>query len=148
MPTSDQITASLFVWWDDNVPSGITTIHPAQQTETVSLTEWIELRISAFSRRPGRAGGPAVIDLAVIAHCFVKPQADASRIDELADAVAETLAGRTIPVLDHSQSDTPVVGYLGLQESETHHLTRNHENHEQLPLQHAVVSTPGIVQAL
>lgn len=96
MPTSDQITASLFVWWDDYVPSGITTIHPAQQTETVSLTEWIELRISAFARRPGRAGGPAVIDLAVIAHCFVKPQADASRIDELADAVAETLTGVSV----------------------------------------------------
>ena len=142
------IAGSLFSHWADQFPLSVTTIYPGTRIETVSLTEWLELWIETWSRRAQRTTNKQVLDLTVSVHCFVKQGLDKSRIYELADAVRQTIAQKTVPIRDTSLSGTPVTGYLTLTEPETHELTRNNIGSLQHAMQHLVITCRGIAQEI
>lgn len=144
----EDVTASLFVHWDDQFPLPVATIYPGTRVNTAALDEWIELWIDTWSRRPQRASAKELIDVSVTAHCFVKQGLDKSRVQELADAVRATISQKTIAVRDYDTSGSTVVGYATIFEAETRELTRNNLNSLQHSMQHLVVSCRGIAQEI
>lgn len=141
----EQVAAGLFTWWNDNFPLSVATVYPGMRIDTNDLSEWLEMWIDTWSRRPQRPS-PEWMDIAIAVHCFVRPSTDKSRILELVNATCSTLSQQTVPIQDFELSGLPVVGYTMLFEAESRDLTRNHLNRLQHPLQHYVVSLRGIAQ--
>ncbi len=141
------ITASLFQFWSDRFNSGTTTVYPGMKVDTVSLSEWVELWVDAWSRRPQRSAGTPFVELTVTVHCFVRSGPDAGRLHALTDLVRATFAQAVVPLIDFTVSDTPEIGTIRLKEAETRNLTRRDTGTLQVVLHHTAVVIRGVVQA-
>ena len=151
MPSQFQqefIAASLFKFWSDQFPLVVTTAYPGTRIDTAALTEWLEITIDGWSRRPQRSGAPERIGLSLSVHCFVKQSLDKSRIYELSDAVRSTISQQTISLRDYDTSGTPVIGYATLLEPETRDLTRLDTDSLRHAMQHFVITCAGIAQQI
>ena len=146
--TQEDVGASLFAYWADELPISVSTVYPGTRLNTAVLDEWIELWIDAWSRKPQRATSRQLIDLSISAHCFAKQGTDKSRVHELADGARATLSQQTVAVRDFDFSGTPIVGYAKLFETETRDLTRSNLSSGEHSLQHLLVSCRGIAQEL
>lgn len=144
--THEQIASSVFVHWADQFPLTVATVYPGTQIDTNEVTEWLEIWINAWSRRPQRISNRQLLDVVVEVHCFVKRQQDKSRVHELVDAARNTLSQVTLPVRDFETSGSPIEGYAKLFEPEVHDLTRSEVGKLEHTMQHHVVRCRGIVQ--
>ena len=142
----EQVTGSVLAWWRDEFPLSVLTVWPGTAVETAGARAWIEIWVEEFARGPQRSGAPERMDLSISVHCFVEGSTDKGRVQEIADAVRETLSQRTIPIHDHDASGAPLVGYVRILEAETRELTRNQQASLQEGLQHVVVTWRGVAQ--
>lgn len=144
--SQEAISASLLSYWSGRFGGGVTTIYPGMKVDTAGLSEWAEIWVDSWSRRPQRIGGIPLIDVAATVHCFVKAGTDSGRIQELTDAVRSVFAQESVPLKDFSQSGEPDIGIIRLKEPETRNLTRNHSGSLQVVLHHTAVIVRGTAQ--
>ena len=143
----ESISASLLKFWSDQFSSGVTTIYPGMKVNTIELTEWVEVWVDSWSRKPQRIGGISLIDVTVSIHCFVKSGSDTGRIHELTDAVRAVFSQETVDLHDFEQSGEPQLGTIRIKEPETRNLTKHNLESQQTILHHTVVLFRGFAQA-
>lgn len=143
----ESITASLYRFWNDGFDPAVTTIYPGIKADTSALTEWVEIWVDSWARRPQRIAGVPVVDVTVVVHCFVKSGSDGGRIHELTDRVRATFAQETVPLKDFQQSGSPQIGTIRLKEPETRNLTRRTTGELKTVLHHTAVVIRGFAQA-
>lgn len=144
--SQEAISASLLSYWSTQFGSSVTTIYPGMKVDTADLTEWVEIWVDSWSRRPQRIGGIPLIDVTATVHCFVKAGSDSGRIQELTDVVRSVFAQESVPLKDFTQSGAPEIGVIRLKEPETRNLTRNHSGSLQVVLHHTAVIVRGTAQ--
>lgn len=142
----EAISASLLSHWSDQFGGSTTTIYPGMKVDTSELSEWVEIWVDSWSRRPQRIGGLPLIDVTATVHCFVKAGNDTGRIHELTDTVRSIFAQESVPLKDFTQSGEPDIGVIRLKEPETRNLTRNQSGSLQVILHHTAVIVRGSAQ--
>lgn len=143
----ESISASLLKFWSDQFSAGVTTVYPGMKVNTTDLTEWVEVWIDSWSRKPQRIGGISLIDVTVSVHCFVKSGTDTGRIHELTDAARSVFSQESVELHDFEQSGEPQIGTIRIKEPETRNLTKHNLESQQLVLHHTVVLFRGFAQA-
>ena len=141
------IRANLFQHWDNQFPLALTTVYPGMNVDNSSLTEWIEIAVDHWVRKPQRSADKQFLELVVVVHSFVKAGTDKGRILELADATRSTLEQQTITLNDFDLSGEPTVGYLRLFEMETRDRFLGQPASHDQTLQHVAMSTKGIAHS-
>ena len=144
--SQEAISASLLSYWSDQFGSGVTTIYPGMKTDTAGLSEWVEIWVDSWSRRPQRIGGIPLMDVTATVHCFVKTGTDSGRIHELTDIARSLFAQESVPLIDFTQSGEPNIGVIRLKEPETRNLTRNQSGSLEVVLHHTAVIVRGRAQ--
>lgn len=148
-PLEDRLlVAGLVSWWADRFPLNVPTVYPGTRIDAADVDEWIEFSLDGTGRRPGRAEETSLVDLTVTLHCFTKNDADAVRVNRLADAARSTLARQTVPLNDFELSGSPLVGYAKLQEAESTDLSRHDLDSLRHTMRHVVVSIRGVAQSV
>lgn len=146
MLTVESIERSVQVYWRDTFPAVAVTVYPGQRIDGTSLTEWVELWLDVWDERIRRTGARAGLTLFITVHCFSRDLTQTARLQQIADATRETLASKTISVLDYSLSGTPTVGHVRIGEPELRVLTRRRLNAEEDPLRQVTASFRAIVE--
>jgi|GEM_PF-4591967 len=141
------IRANLFKHWSDSFPLAVTTVYPGMNVDNSSSSEWIEIAVENWSRKPQRTAGKQFLELVVVVHCFVKAGTDKGRILELADATRSTISQKTISLKDFDLSGEPTVGYLRLHETETRDRFLGLPSTHDQTLQHVSMSTKGFAHS-
>jgi len=142
-----EISASLLTYWKQQFGEEVTTIYPGMKVDTTSLSEWVEIWVDSWSRRPQRLGGIPYLDVTTTVHCFVKAGQQSGRIQTLTDSVRSLFAQESIPLKEFSESAEPTIGWIRLKEPETRNLTRNQIGTLQVVLHHTAVIVRGSAQA-
>ncbi|VAX40671.1 hypothetical protein MNBD_PLANCTO02-2912 [hydrothermal vent metagenome] len=142
------ISAGLQTWWRDQFPLSVATAYPGLFINTETMSEWIEIQIDTWSRRPQRAIDKRLLDFSLTIHCFVKPTGDTKRIHVLTDAVRETLAQRDIPIKNYDVSAETVIGFAKLFEIEVRDLSRNDFDSNKHRMFHSALSCTGFAQEI
>jgi len=145
--SQEAISASLLSFWKTQFGESVTTIYPGMKVDTTSLTEWVEIWVDSWSRRPQRLGGIPLIDVTVSVHCFVKAGSESGRIQQLTDSIRTVFAQETIPLIDETVSDDSSIGFIRLKEPETRNLTRAQTGTLQVALHHMAIIVRGSAQA-
>ena len=145
--SQEAISASLLFYWKTQFGESVTTIYPGMKVDTTSLSEWVEIWVDSWSRRPQRIGGIPLIDVTVTVHCFVKSGQESGRIQQLTDSIRSVFAQETIALINFHQSDEPQMGLIRLKEPETRNLTRNQAGALQVVLHHTAIIVRGSAQA-
>jgi hypothetical protein len=143
----ESIASSLLAFWSNQFSAGVTTVYPGMKVNTTDLSEWVEIWIDSWSRKPQRIGGVPLIDVAVSVHCFVKSGTDAGRIHAVTDAVRLVFSQESVPLHDFEQSGEPRIGTIRIKEPETRNLTKHNLESQQIVLHHTVVLFRGFAQA-
>lgn len=130
--------------WQATLPSGFVTAWPGTEVGTATLSEWFELWVDAWQPRPQRAISPARWDVAVTVHCYVRPQLDAGRVQELAELARAALANRLLSV--RTTNAGPLLGHLQLLEPELVDLSRKELERRKSALRHAMLRGRGVAQ--
>ena len=143
----DAISASLLSFWNNQFPGGVVTVYPGMKVNTTDLTEWVELWIDSWSRKPQRIGGCSLNDVSVTVHSFVRASSQSGRIHELTDSIRSVFSQETIELKDYSLSAEPLIGSIHMKEPETRNLTKNTLDQRQVVLHHTVVVFRGFAQS-
>ena len=145
--SQEAISASLLSHWSDRFGVSVTTIYPGMKVDTSELSEWVEIWVDSWSRRPQRIGGIPLIDVTATVHSFVKAGSDTGRIQELTDAVRSVFAHESVTLKDFTQSGELEIGIVRLKEPETRNLTRTQSGSLQVVLHHTAVVIRGTAQS-
>ncbi|MBD3673491.1 MAG: hypothetical protein HUJ26_08185 [Planctomycetaceae bacterium] len=145
--SQEAIAASLLSFWKSRFDGSVTTIYPGMKVDTTSLSEWVEIWVDSWSRRPQRLGGIPYLDVTATVHCFVKSGQESGRIQAITDSVRTVFAQESIPLKDYSESAVPTIGLIRLKEPETRNLTRHQTGSLQIVLHHTAVIVRGAAQA-
>jgi len=145
--SQESISASLLLFWSENFGESVTTIYPGMKVDTSDLTEWVELWVDSWSRRPQRIGGIPLINVTATIHCFVRTGQNAGRIQELTDSVRSLFAQESMALRDFTLSGEPQIGMIRLREPETRNLTRTQTGTLQVILHHTAVVVRGFAQS-
>ena len=146
MLTVEAIERSVQVYWRDNFPAVAVTVYAGQRVDGASFSEWVELWLDVWDERIRRTGARAGMTLFITVHCFSRDLTQTGRLQQIADAVRETLSTQTINVRDYSLSGTPMVGHLRAGEPELRVLTRRRLNAAEDPLRQVTVSFRAVVE--
>ena len=146
MLTVESIERSVQVFWRDTFPPVAVTVYPGQHIDGGAITEWVELWLDVWDERIRRAGARAGLTLFITVHCFSRDVTQTARLHQIADAVRETLASKTIIVRDFSLSGTPTVGHVRVGEPELRVLTRGRMNAAEDPLRQISASFRALVE--
>lgn len=145
--SQEAISASLLSFWSSEFGGSVTTVYPGMKVDTTSLSEWVEIWVDSWSRRPQRLGGIPYLDVTATVHCFVKAGQESGRIQAITDAVRSVFAQESIPLKNFSESAEPTIGWIRLKEPETRNLTRHQAGSLQVVLHHTAVIVRGAAQA-
>lgn len=141
-----RISGSVFRRWSEVLGPGLMTIFPGLVADTAPLTEWFELWIETWERRPQRGGSPELCDVRITAHAFVRPSDHPARIQVLAELARTALDGQTLAVVDPELSGRPVLGYLKLGLADSRDLTRLDRDAGAHGLHHQLLVWHGLAQ--
>lgn len=126
----------------------VVTVYPGMQVDTSSLKEWVEWRADLWERIAGRQQQKPLFRLSLRLHLFSREEPSRLSMHEMVDAARPVYTQQTVPVLDYSENDKPLVGHVLMYESELQDLSRNDLEAGRHALKHSLLEWRGIVQEL
>jgi hypothetical protein len=147
MITLEQLVTSLQSHVASELPEEVPLVLPGIVLDAETTPEWIEFSWDAVSGVVQRESPAEVRDVSVTLQVFVRASKQTARVQALAEIARGVFSGRTIEVIDYTDSAEPVVGAVRFREADVRDLTRVHAAHQRRALRQVVVTVNGTAQA-
>lgn len=147
MISLEALVTTLQVHAASELPEDLPLVLSGIVLDAETTPEWIEFSCDAVTGVPQRDGPAELREVAVTLQVFVRASRHTARVQALAETARALFSGRTITVVDRTDSAEPVIGGVRFREADVRDLTRVHATHQRRALRHLVVTVRGIVQA-
>jgi hypothetical protein len=141
--TEANIIRSLVKWFSETYAGGPAETGVARTLDEDTADSWVDFNAPSVVQTADRIAGKRTYTVQVTVNCYGKSSTNLYAALGAAESVAELLRNEIVPVLSFNEDDTPVIGYVRLEEPR---LADDTHQQGDIPMDVRIISAAGTAQ--